>query len=110
MTTLTQIERERRHSQYSQALLSQNGHYLEAAASELLNGMGWKWQPRQNSWSEGWWILPGDEQYGRPLGDAKPLAIRAYTTVQLYTEIDLSQMEAKANELRNEDRRRGLRY
>ena len=44
------------------------------------------------------------------MGDAKPLRNQAYTTVQLYTNIPYGTVETLANEFRQDDRRRGLKF
>ena len=109
MTTTTRIETERRHREYSLALQYASDHYLEAAAGDILENSGWKWQNRMGDYSTGWWVLPGSE-YERPMGDPKPISYKAYSTVQLFTDVPFEVVEKKAAEFRQEDRRRGLKY
>ena len=44
------------------------------------------------------------------MGDAKPLRNQAYATVQLYTTVSFDTVETLANEFRQDDRRRGLKF
>ena len=109
MTTITRIETERRHREFGHALQYAHDHYLEAAAGDILEKSGWQWKNRKGDYSVGWWILPNSE-YEHPMGDAKPLRNQAYTTVQLYTTVSFDTVEALANEFRQDDRRRGLKF
>ena len=109
MTTTTRIETERRHREYSQALQYATDHYLEAAAGDILENSGWKWQNRMGEYTTGWWVLPNSE-YEHPQGDPKPIGYKSYVTVQLYTDVPFETVANLASEFRQDDRRRGLKF
>lgn len=98
---IDRIAIERRHREFTYAELGADQDLYAAAVGHLISA-GWSWMPDSYSpkAGHGWWILPGDERYGRPMGDSKDFRRGGYKTVQLYTECSIEDIQASAAEYR----------
>lgn len=99
--TIDRIAIERRHREFTYAGLGEDQDLYAAAVGYLISA-GWRWMPDSYSpkAGHGWWVLPGDERYGRPMGDSKDFRRGGYKAVQLYTECGIEAIQASAAEYR----------
>ena len=100
-TTADRIAIEKRHREFTHAALNADQDLYAAAVGHLI-GTGWRWMPDSHSPKAGygWWILPGDERYGRPMGDSRDFRQGGYKTVQLYTDCSIENIQTSAAEYR----------
>lgn len=99
---MNRITVERRHREFSSLYRSQS---VNRAAVQLIAEAGWEF--KSDSWVEGmikgWWVNRHSDNYNRPMGDAREFFRAAFTTVQLYTDIDYVDLVTRADQLRNEE-------